>query len=45
MKKNKERLREEARNKSRNLFEEDKNKKRENGKNRYHNMHEKTSKN
>ena len=34
-------LRQQARDKCRNLFEEDKNKKREYGKNRYHNMSEK----
>ena len=36
----KERLREQARDKYRNLFEEEKNKKIEYGKNRYHNMSE-----
>ena len=34
----KERLRQQARNKYRNLSEKDKNKKREHGQNRYHNM-------
>ena len=37
----KERLREQARDKYRNLSEEDKNKKRKYGKNRYHNMSKK----
>ena len=40
-KNNKERLREQARNKYRNLPEEEKIKKREYGKNRYHNMSKK----
>ena len=40
----KERLRERARDKSRNLTEEENNKKREYGKNRYHNMSEKEEK-
>ena len=39
-KNNKERLREQARDKYRNLSEEEKNKKRAYGKNRYHNMSE-----
>ena len=39
---NKERLREQARDKYRNLSEKDKNKKREYGKNRYHKMSEVT---
>ena len=39
-KNNKERLREQAKNKYRNLLVEDKNKKGEYGKNRYHNMSE-----
>ena len=41
---NKEILREQARNKYRNLSEEDKNKKREYGKNRYHMSEEKKQK-
>ena len=39
-KNNKERLREQARDKNRNLSEEEKNKERESGKNRYLNMSE-----
>ena len=39
-KNNKDGLREQARHKHRNLSEEEKNKKREYGKNRYHNMSE-----
>ena len=41
---NKERLRVQARDKYRNLSEEEKNKKREYGKNRYHNMSKRISK-
>ena len=37
---NKERLTQQARDQYKNLFEEEKNKKREYGKNRYHNMSE-----
>ena len=44
-KNNNEILKEHARNKYKNLSEEDKNKKWEYGKNRYHNMSEKRSKN
>ena len=39
-KNNKERLKEQTRDKCKSLSEEEKNKKREFGKNRYHNMHE-----
>ena len=39
---NKERLRDQVKDKYRNLSEEDKNKKREYGKSRYHNMFEET---
>ena len=40
MKTIKKRLREQAKNKYRNLSEEDENKKRDNGRNKYHNMSE-----